>query len=152
VKGRPWRIACGRQSAARDAGPSSASPATYRAKARRLPVGIGPRFPVGNGEPERLVCRSAGRPGAAAAGRMAEGCLPDGVAGRAAAGDAWRSSKAQVGESESAGAVLPVEKVSRPAVTAAGTGAGVLVLLEPATAGASGAIGPLPPVKAGDCG
>src|SRR2546429_2541675 len=59
----------------------------------RLPVGpdgIGPRFPVGNGRAGAPALagapvRPGAPPGAAAAGRLAEGCVPDGAAGRAGA-------------------------------------------------------------------
>lgn len=55
----------------------------------RFPVGRGPRFPVANGRAELVdrvgaLGRAATAPGAAAAGRTAEACVPTGAVGRAA--------------------------------------------------------------------
>src|SRR5438876_1102935 len=141
VTSRGGRIGCpGR-------GPLEREPCDVSGKGPRLPVGTGPRFPVGNGRAEAPGLAGApGRPGAAAAGRMAEGCLPDGAAdragtaGRAAAGVAGAPAGAGGRIGVAAGAVVAGAGFAAGGNTA-GTGAGALGATGAAAAAASGAIG-----------
>src|SRR5204862_359412 len=145
VKGRPWPVCWGRIGGP-GRGPLEREPCEVSGKGPRLPVGIGPRFPVGNGRAGAPGLAGApGRPGAAAAGRMAEGCLPDGVAGRA--GAAGRAAAVVPGAPAggrvgvAAGAVVAGAAGFAAGGNTAGTGAGALGATGPAAAGASGAIG-----------
>src|ERR1700674_5270827 len=72
-------------------GPPERAPGAVLGNGPRLPAGRGPRFPVGRGRAWADVLagvpgRAGAAPGAAAAGRTAERCLPTGDAGLAAEG------------------------------------------------------------------
>src|SRR5258708_26423849 len=85
VNGRAWPGCCGRIGCP-GRGPLVRESRVASGKGPRFPVGSGPRFPVGNGRAGATGLAGApGRPGVApgaeAAGRMAEGFVPDGAAG-----------------------------------------------------------------------
>ena len=132
----------------------------------RLPVGIGPRFPDGNGRDGAPVLagapggRPVAEPGAEAAGRIAEGCAPPGAVGRigvvgrmgatgrapAGAGGAPAGASGRIGVGAGVAGVVVAGAIvtgaagfaAGGAATAGSAGAGTLGAAGAAAAGASG--------------